>query len=265
MKKVVFTSLILFLVFGIHAQDADGKKVQAGLTFGTGMNFQKMNTKRISTSGVGTDLSVGAIVNIGFNNNIGLSTGLEFDFDNSKYKMNGITTYKYKDNKIYRKTEDGANAIFQVETRNQKAIYLTIPTMLIFRTNYIGYFRYFGKFGLRNSFLLSSKLTDTGKTLDIFTLLANDAATKNENMKMNSGNDMLFYRGSVGLAAGAEWNFVGTTCLALEVGYYYGITPLYYNSKEDKRTLHYSELTSSEFINNAATQSQLLFKLSVLF
>ena len=84
-------------------------------------------------------------------------------------------------------------------------------------------------------------------------------------MKLQTGNDMLFYRGSVGLSAGAEWNFIGSTCMALEVGYYYGFTPLYYNPKEDKRTLYTIENTQRTYINNAAHQSQLLFKLSILF
>lgn len=262
MKKIVFTTLFLALLSTAFSQEADGKKVQAGLIFGSGMNFQNMKTKQIKADGLGADLSVGAVVNIGFNNNVGFSTGLEFDFDNSNYTFADTTLYAYKDSKILRQSEKGdASGIFDVKSRKQRGIYLTVPTMLIFRTNYIGYFRYFGKFGLRNSFLIGSKVNDEGSNFDL-TTLAYTANAKNENMKLNSGTDMLFYRGSVGLAAGAEWNFVGSTCLALEIGYYYGVTPLYYNTKSDKRTLYKA---NSEYINNAASQSQLLFKLSVLF
>lgn len=264
MKKLIYSSLLLGLSFGLFAQEAAEKKVQAGIVFGAGMNFQKMNTKRIDNDGIGANLMVGANVNFGFTNTIGLTTGVEFDFDGSKYKPNQATYYHFDDTEILRHEDSGNNSLYNLTERNQKAIYLTVPTMLIFRTNYIGYFRYFGKFGLRNSFLLSSKANDNGMTREIGSL--DFVASANDGMKLQSGNDMFFYRGSVGIAGGAEWNFVGTTCLALEVGYYYGFTPLYYNPKDDKRTLFNQDLLGNRtYINNLANQSQLLFKVSFLF
>lgn len=261
----------LTLTFGVIAQDAADKKVQAGLVLGTGVNLQNSNTKAFDAKAAAANMMVGATVNIGFNNNIGLATGVEFDFDNSKFKPTAPTYYRFDDVKILRANEDSDNAKFyQLEERKQEAIYLTIPAMMIFRTNYIGYFRYYGKFGLRNSFLLTAKSNDKGSLLlEDLTLEEAD----NKNMKLNKGNDMLFYRGSVGLSAGAEWNFVGSTCLALEVGYFYGFTPLFYNPKEDKRTLYNIEQKNengsiqldTKYINNLAHQSQLLFKISVLF
>lgn len=264
MKKIIYSSLFTLLTIGVFAQEAADKKVQAGLVFGSGINFQRMNTRNIDNDGVGANLSVGAIVNIGFNNTVGFSTGLEFDFDGSNYKTTKATYYEFNDTKILRENESSSTSrIYRLSERNQQAIYLTLPTMMIFRTNYIGYFRYFGKIGLRNSFLLSSKVNDKGIAYDPLGL---PAEMENTSMKLNSGNDLLFYRGSVGLAGGAEWNFIGSTCLALEIGYYYGFTPLFYNTKESKRFLFNQEpLGAREYINNVATQSQLLFKLSILF
>jgi hypothetical protein len=270
MKKIIYSFVIALTASALIAQEAADKKVQAGIVLGTGANFTTMNTKTVGNGGSTANLMIGANVNIGFNNNIGLSTGAEFDFDNVKYKFSNPTFYEFEDLKILRKSEESnAKSLYQITERKQQAIYLTIPTMVIFRTNYIGYFRYFGKIGLRNSFLLSARSNDKGNLfgIDPNNQTITTTPSDNTNMKLNSGNDMLFYRGSVGLSGGAEWNFVGSTCLSLEVGYFYGFTPLYYNNKkEDKRTLY--NLTSNldkSYFNNAAHQSQLLFKISILF
>lgn len=264
MKKLIYTSLIALFSFATFAQDAANKKVQAGLVFGTGVNFTKVNTRNFDVKGVTPNLSVGAMVNIGFTNNIGLSTGIEFDFDNAKYTSDSVY-YDFNDTKIFRANEKSVEnnaSVYKMTERNQSAIYLTIPTMVVFRTNYIGYFRYYGKIGLRNSFLLTSKSNDIGT--DPFGLPGN--TVENKGMKLNKGNDMLFYRGSVGLAAGAEWNFIGSTCMALEIGYYYGFTPLFYNTKADKRIFYKATgFASREYVNNIANQSQLLIRLSFLF
>ncbi len=266
MKKILFSAIVFGFSMTLLAQDAADKKVQAGLVVGSGINFQKMGTKNFKTNGVGTDLTIGANVNFTFTDNIGFNTGVEFDFSKMKYKAAGADAifYRYDDSQILRqKDESTTSNIFMLDQRNQSATYVSIPTMLLFRTNYIGYFRYFGKFGLRNSILLSSKTADKGT--DFSTLPPTDATNKG----MKRKNEMLFYKGSVGLALGAEWNFSGSTCLVAEMGYYYGFTPLYYSPKDDKRSLFTSGLLNGtgtdNYITNSATQGQLMLKISVLF
>ena len=110
-----------------------------------------------------------------------------------------------------------------MSTRVQKGTYLTIPTMLLFRTNFIGYFRYFGKFGLRNSFLLTNKINDTGVNYDV-DVPGNPVEIQGDNVNMKAKGDMFFFKSAVGLAGGAEWNFSGSTSLVAELGFYYGFT-----------------------------------------
>ena len=135
------------------------------------MNVIKPGTKMISKNGAGSDLTVGMNLNFSFTPTIGLNTGLEFDFETIKYKPGSTSLfYFYNDTEIYRKAEylngDGVynptGTVYALTERKMKPIYLTIPTMMVFRTKFIGYFRYFGKFGLRNSFLLTSKNYDNG-------------------------------------------------------------------------------------------------------
>jgi hypothetical protein len=277
MKKIALSVIALGISLGSIAQDAADKKVQAGLIAGVGLNFQKMGTSYLETNGLGNDLTIGSNVNFSLTETIAFSTGAEFDFSTVKYKAGGYLNtdlfYYYSDKELL---ETGAfdqtnsqHELFQMETRKQKAVYLTIPTMMVFRTNFIGYFRYFGKFGLRNSFLLSSKINDTGNSFDPETPLG--TATSAENIDMKATGDMFFFKSAVGLSAGAEWNFSGSTCLVAEVGYYYGFTPLHTNRniEKGKNYLFASDInnggTSSFDINNDATQSQLMLKVSILF
>ena len=268
MKKIVVGVMLLSLVFQTNAQEAADKKVQAGLVFGYGMAFQKMETKYLKTNGIGNDLTIGANMNYGFTDNIALNIGLEFDFETLKYKAAGDYNiipgdknlyYAYNDSKIIPvpETIDPAQSYFQLLERKQKPIYLTIPTMVLFRTKFIGYFRYFGKFGLKTSFLLGNKITDEGYNLN--SLTPTDVV---ENKNMTAKSELFFMKSSVGLAGGAEWNFVGSTSLVAEIGYYYGFVPLYYNKKAEDRYLF---TPTDGNINNKAKQSQLMFKVSILF
>ena len=264
MKKILFTIIGLSIALSSKAQDAAEKKLHAGLIIGTGMNFQKMGTKYLEANGIGGDFNIGVNLNFNINENIAFNTGLEFDFSNVRYSATSANPvyYRFSDTEILRKGDplETGNAIFQLSERTQKATYVSIPTMFLFRTNFIGYFRYFGKFGLRNSFLASSKTNDIGFTFD------NGAVVASENNNMKRKNEMWFYKGAVGLCGGAEWNFTGSTCLMAELGYYYGFTPLYYSPKEDKMSLYTSSLVDgNKFFSNAATQSQLMLKVSVLF
>ncbi len=275
MKKVV--GICLGIAFGLQtwAQEAADKKIQAGLIIGTGLNFQRMGTKQMSTNGVGGDFNIGANLNFGLNDNIAFTTGLELDFSSTKYEASALTStnaktetyYNFVDTDILNKEEasSGSNTLFRLTERKHSATYLTIPTMLLFRTKYIGYFRYFGKFGLRNSILVGNKINDKGDVFDPTTL----TFSASENSRMEAGNDLFFYKGSVGLAGGAEWNFSGTTVLAAELGFYYGFTPLYFSPKEDKRHLYSIENVNGtlarRYFNNDANQSQLMLKVSILF
>lgn len=286
MKKILLVSIIGLFTASLNAQEAADKKVQAGLVTGFGLNFQKMGTKLMSTNGLGNDLTIGANVNFSFTETIGLCTGVEFDFETIKYKpANENVFYRYNDTEILTEGDGTDNQIYMMASRSQKPVYLSIPTMLLFRTKFIGYFRYFGKFGLRNSFMLTNKINDTGYNFDQLTpgdydpvdqatmdaFMASSVSGDNETMK--APGEMWFFKSAVGLSGGAEWNFTGSTCLVAEIGYYYGFTPLHSTRNENKqKEFLYTYVQdastgtySKDYFSNKATQGQLMFKLSVLF
>jgi len=256
---LIFTCFTVHLM-SVFGQEAAEKKIQAGIVFGTSVNFQQLNTKRFEQDGVGGDFTIGVDMNYGLSDAFAFSTGLEFDF--SKFSYNTVegqnAWYYFNDSEILGRSDNSTGSdLFSLKHRQHNTIYLTIPTMIQFRTSYIGYFRYFGKFGLKNSFCLSNKMNDEG----FINPLSIGTPEIKQNTNMHSPSDLLFYKGSVGLSLGAEWNFIGSTVLSGEVGYYYGFTPIHYTFDNDNLSLQ----DANGFFSNSANQNQLNFKLAVLF
>lgn len=260
MKSFLFLLSSLLLSSSVFAQDAAKKKVQAGIIIGSSVNFQQLNTRRFESDGVGGDFTVGVDMNYSLSDAFAFFTGLEFDFSKFSYKTseNQGMWYYFKDTEIIGRDGDtsGCN-LFALKNRQYNTIYLSIPTMIQFRTNYIGYFRYFGKFGLKNSFCLSNKMNDEG----FLNPVSIGTPTLVQNTNMHSPSDLLFYKGSIGLAVGAEWNFIGSTVLSGEIGYYYGFTPIHFTFNNDNLSLS----DNTGYFSNSANQNQLNFKVAVLF
>lgn len=260
-NRIKFLGVIVMFSGFTFGQAAADKRVQAGLTGNLGMNLLTMGTTRMESAGIGGNFSIGVVLHSSFKSskNLGIATGLDFDFATTKYSTNVPTFYRYSDTEILKQDQDqGGGTTLVLSERNQKSTYVTIPFMLLFRTDFIGDFRYFGKFGIRNSFMVSNKFNDYGQVLGTSEMV--------ENNNMKSPGEAFFYQGSIGLSAGAEWNFVGSTCLMLEGGYYYGITPQYLDRKDNKRTL--STLDSNLqpiHYSNKSTMSQILIRVSLLF
>lgn len=266
MKKIINGLLALSIANFTFAQDAADKKFQAGITFGSGINFQSMQTKNIKNDGVSANFHVGGTFIYMFNETIGINSGMEFVFSSAKFVPgNSSIYYYYNDSKILSQKDIGdATHKYSLESRKQHMTYLSIPTMIIFRTDFIGYMRYFGKIGMRHDFLLGQNSSDLGKSTNLST---NTPFVEQENRNMKAKNEVLFYNGLVGISGGAEWNFIGSTSLVAEIGFYYGVTPLFYSRKQPYLAAvdNNNGLVEERFISNAARQSQLQFKLSFLF
>ena len=266
MKKIFYPLLTLLLCFQVgllNTQDVASKRIQAGISLNAGANFLSPGNTKITSGKAGSLLSIGIAMHSSFKSseNLGISTGLDFDFGRNSYSPTSDTYLDFVEGEVLTyENEVNPESVetMMLSTRELKTIKLSIPVMLMFRTNFIGDFRYFGKFGLRNSFLLSQKFTDIGTDL---------SGAELTNLLMSSPGEFFFYNGSIGLSAGAEWNFVGSTCLVLEAGYYYGISPYFLDRKGEKKTMYtvYPNPQISDYYSASARQNQLIFKLSVLF
>jgi hypothetical protein len=269
MKKLILCAVLVGLSTAGIAQE---KKVKAGLGYQFGMNFNKPGTKNIERNGVGVQNSLGLNLQFGLSGNLSLATGLEFDFESFKY---GIVTklptyYRFSDTDIQKFEDlDTTNSIFQLAERKYKNTFVTVPLMLMFETNPIGDFVYYGKFGARTSFLLKSTMNDSG-TLYNDGDLTKPTPSENNEMRTPYGNDLFIFRTTVGLAGGAQWNFTGNTNMFAELGFYYGITPVHVGgSNQENMTLFTYDVANptagAEYYRFKASQSQLCLKIGILF
>lgn len=280
MKKLLIIAIAVSTVFSTHAQEEDDelKKLKGGLTLGTGLNFNTPETNLISEAGAGFDFVVGMLADYSLNDNIALTTGVEFDFTRFSYSFandfqeGGALYVNYLDKEILRKGDEGnSDGIFRVDERRTRAIYATIPTMIKFQTNYMGYLRYFGRFGVRNSFLMRSRGDFTGSNVAQLPEggIGEEEGTTLDDMRIPS--DMNFYKGAVGLSLGAEWNFAGNTSLVGELGYFYGFTnrhrtgSIFGDDDKNYAMFQFDEALDKNYRTASALPGQLLLKVSVLF
>jgi hypothetical protein len=270
MRKIILTAFSFILLNSSFAQEAAEKKIQAGLIVQTGLNFGRTGTKLMDSDGTGSEFTIGVNMNYALAPTIAFMTGLEVDFETLKYKTTttSATYYRYNDTEIIQNEESSkAQSLFLLTNRTQRPVYITIPTMMLFRTKFFGYMRYFGKFGLKSSFLLGNKIDDTGFNMENNSAKGTPISATNENMK--SRGDMFFFKTAVGFSGGTEWNFSGSTSLVAELGYYYGFVPLHVTNKEKNMTLYTSGENNGTgndlYYTNKSSQSQLLFKVSILF
>lgn len=260
MNKVVI-SIIIFtvLIFNtkFFSQENTNKNLQMGIVLGSSLNFNNTDTKIIKTKNPGYDFCIGMNVIKKINENLGFNTGIEFDFSSMQYTFQDSIYYKYIDKQIYSKKDLDENekySTFFLQERIQKPIYLSIPTMFIFRTDYIGYNRYFAKFGMRHNIILKDIVTDKG-------------ILENENERMKISKDLAIYSGSIGISAGTEWNYTGSSSMMFELGYYYGISNLHRGDAifgdADKNKTMYD--VNKKYQTIKSTRNQLAFKISLLF
>ena len=276
MKKLLTLSLIAGLLFSVNAQDASDKMVLAGLTLGGAIIINDPQTNTMNSK-AGGDFIVGMALDWNFSKNIGLATGIEFDFNRFRTSYNQAIFLNYRDKDVLQfrdYNDENTDNSFLVNERQHKSIYLSVPLMLKFQTNFMGYMRYYGKFGVRNSFMLTTRTSNKGQAYDV----SGDAVDVTQLDDMKSPGSMSFYKGSIGIAGGAEYNISGNTVLVAELGYYYGFSEVFQQSGsiigDDAKDLSLYQIQDPSkpgenairtYYAPSLKQGQLMLKVSVLF
>jgi hypothetical protein len=269
-KRVSSVIFSVFIAVGVQSQTVGDKSLQAGLVGGVGISMLKMGTNNLSANGVGATFTLGTNFTKAFKEtkNLAYTFGLEFDIENLNYKKeNANVFYRYTDKVIKNQKETVATTdkFFLLSERTYNPVYISLPIYLNFRTEFIGDFRYFANFGLRNRFLVSNKINDTGFSLDNL----NDpfqSWQNQENIDMTSKGELFIFNSNIGFSGGAEWNFAGTTVLKAELGYYYGFVPLFLDRSDDKKNLFILDNNFNKvYFSNKSTQNQVVLKVSILF
>jgi len=265
--SIYFLAVSLALFLGnVNAQETSNNRLQAGMTGNFAINMVQSADAYFNPTSFNRDLAVGMIFNTRFKGspNLGLSTGLEFEFTKLNYGMKDSVFYRFAGNNILQKDETGGTT-YLLTDRQYSTVSLAVPVMMLFRMQPIGDWIIFGKFGIRNSFVVSQRINDIG--FDMGKDAQNNTTwTSSSNANMKSFGESFFYRGSVGFSAGAQWNFAGTTSLVPELGFYYGLIPLHLRGIENNYTLTSSASgQGGSYFYPKARQNQLIFKVSLLF
>jgi hypothetical protein len=246
MKKILtITALALMANVGL-AQENEIKNFRFGLVIDPSVNWMKPEGKIIAKNGAGVKFGGGVILEFRLAKVASLQTGIRIHGDGGKVKYNNDDLQKPNSNVVsyfYTTADDviapyqapdSANAFytsastkgktqFQLNERQYKATYITIPLVLKLKTKEIGTMTYFGQFGINSSFRWKATANDevteikqgpTGFSLGV----------SEKKSKVDVTKDVAFFKAALTFGLGAEMNLSGTTSLTFGLNYNLGFT-----------------------------------------
>lgn len=228
MKNLLLTLMILVLGAEVFAQDqAVGpktrKKFKIGFNLSPSIDFLQPNTQGVDLDKAKAKFGYGMMAEYAFTNNYALGFGLE-------HKMAGASLDFGADADV-RYVSQPDSTEYQLLTRTYRYDYINLPITLKLMTNEIGYFTYFGQFGVDVSILASARMKDERLELESFSIdstgvtevFAGSAATTDF---VGRYNQSMFINVKLRIGAGFEWNFSGNTSLIVSVSYHNGFIDL---------------------------------------
>ncbi|MFT4544676.1 MAG: hypothetical protein ACI9UR_001373 [Bacteroidia bacterium] len=239
--EIMKNLLLLLIVFGIgsHAMAQDQavgpntrKKFKIGFNLTPAVDFFQLNTEGVELDKAKMKFGYGMMCEYAFTNNYAFAFGLEHKMAGASLGFDADTDTRYFDQSD--KTE------YQLLTRKHRYDYVNIPLTLKLMTNEIGYFTYFGQFGVDLSVLVSSKakdfrraVMDSTDAMGVFVSEEFSDAAETDNF-LGRYNSTMFVNVKLRIGAGFEWNFSGNTSLVVSVSYHNGFIDLMKDSNVDK-------------------------------
>ena len=228
MRKIILIASLFSIGLSAIAQDQSTvhqrKRFMMGFQLAPSVDWLSVATEDVSLKAAQIKFQYGFSAEFAFANNYALVFGLEHKLAGSRLDYNAMAG-------------DSANPAllphiknsvdtFYVRERNYKFDYITIPITLKLMTNQIGYFTYFGKFGVDLSVLVRARADDEGyflKTPGVLEEVDNRSIFK----------EVSIFRAGLNVGAGAEWNFSGNTSLVFGLSYHHGFIDVLRDPKED--------------------------------
>lgn len=226
MKKLLCATLLIALSIPAIAQKEQPWRI--GLTANPVLGWFKTQKANEDLNGVSNDglkvgFSYGAMGAYQFADNY----SLEIRLHHLMYQGGYDVTFKDKENFISNSTND-----FQIASRDWDLQYLNIPLNLKLKTNQIGYFTFFGKFGITPGFNLQSRATE--KRLEISN--GSVESSKEEDITVNSR----FMNFGVNIGLGAMYQLGGDTYLNGGITFHNGLAQVDDKSKYDIKPAYIS-------------------------
>jgi hypothetical protein len=226
MKKII--SLSAFLCLFLLTSIAQDRKVSFGLQFSNGISFMNSDNVTIQPTKVGYAFDYGLLVDIHFTENYGLGTGLIIGqtiaarantpaINNLNPAFLQANNFNYGDMETYKYT------------------YVNLPTTFKLTTNDFGYFRFFGEFGVVNSFRVRSR----------FTAKESDLQNVNINKRGNLGElTSTLYNASLKVGGGFEYIISDKTAFVVGLSFQNGFVNVLKDGDDQKTVLRIVNLTT---------------------
>jgi len=234
MKNLLLTLMIFGLGCEAFAQDqAVGpntrKKFKIGFNLSPSIDFFQPNTEGVDLDKVRAKFGYGMMAEYAFTNNYAIAFGLE-------HKMAGASLDFADADARYFDQSDKTE--YRLLTRSHRLDYVNIPITLKLMTNEIGYFTYFGQFGVDLSILASSQAKDQRQTVmdtsTVVGVVSEVFGSAGETDFIGRYNQSMFINVKLRIGAGFEWNFSGNTALVVSVSYHNGFIDLMKDPDNDK-------------------------------
>lgn len=271
MKKL---SLVFILFFSVkllsYAQD--DRKFRFGLQAQPAFTWYKPeDVKKFSSGGSKVKFAWGLNTEFRLTENIWFCTGLSINYDGGILNFTDSAKY-YKNSDGYAELSAVKSADYKnydvvlLKKRTYNVTYVTLPINLKMKTNEIGYFRYYGLFGLTLGFRAKATANDEGtefryasgaaSTSNLIYALPNNSYTEE---KIINNSDMQIFRTGLNIGGGAEWNLSGNTSLVFGATYNLGFSNVL--KGESKFLLR----NNDSAVKQKANSQNILITIGVLF
>ena len=251
MKKILTITLMSLATTSVFAGD-DGNEIKNfrfGLAIDPSVNWMKPDGKIITKNGAGVKFGGGLILEFRLAKVASLQTGIRIGGDGGKVKYNNgdlqnpnsnVVSYFYTtaDDVIAKyQSPDTASAFYsssftkgktqyQLNERQYKATYITIPLVLKLKTKEIGTMTYFGQFGVNTSIRWKATANDNVTEMKqnfSSSQIASLGATETKS-KVDVTKDVALIKEALTFGLGAEMNLSGSTSLTFGLNYNLGFT-----------------------------------------
>ncbi len=237
MKNLLLTLLSFGVFLGAMAQDDPAvgpkmrKKFKIGFNLSPAVDFFQPNTEGVDLDKARAKFGYGMMAEYAFTNNYAIGFGLEHKMAGASLDFGADADARYID-------QSDKNE-YRLLTRLWRYDYVNLPITLKLMTNEIGYFTYFGQFGVDLSVLVSSKarderqlVTDTSTVDGVVSEVFGDAGKTPD--FLGRYNQTMFVNVKLRIGAGFEWNFSGNTSLVVSASYHNGFIDLMKDPDMDK-------------------------------
>ncbi len=243
MKRITTIAAMAVASTFMYAQDGlnEFKNFRFGLKVSPSVNWFDPDGKILASNGLNVGFGGGLITEFRLTKVVCIQTGAQIDINGGKIKYNnggpgsaGSNTVSYYyntlDDKIVKYSSALASDIhFQLNERDYRITYVTIPLLLKMKTKEIGTFTYSGHVGVNNSIRWKAIAKDELQVIDDNT---NTLGAKDSKSKLDITRDVSFFTASLNFGLGAEMNLAGTTSLLFGVNYNLGFTNVVKNDSD---------------------------------